>query len=514
MQIEDGRNGEKHEIDKKQPFRRGGGQLAFRLAAIAFLALAARPLLCATPPQLSDVRVALDSTNRTVNVTYALDREAIVTVAFEADGEPVGDHADSFASGDVNRVVPATDGTERRTIRWNADAGWRGHSTDALTARVTAWDAATPPDIMVVDVTCTNSVRYYVSTNALPEGGLTNDIYRMQKLVLKKIAAKGVTWKAGSSGYNANEVLHDVTLTNDYYMSVFPFTQWQWVFTCGVNSSPAYFNGDLGNMRPVENVSYVMIRETKYNAGDSENPNYQYPNDPHPESLLGILRRETVLPFDLPSEMEWEYAANCGYTYGKLGDGSTADEANMKKLGRIANTFTTGVPSAGTAVVGCYKPNAFGLYDMNGNVWEWCLDRYVADRTTLADGDTHGAVNTGGTGRVSRGGRYSSPWKNARSQYRWAMTDAKGPTYRGNNNTDTLGFRVCVHIGEGGLTPTALCTGTAVSANSISLQTMPDVSAVASDPASALETRTGTWLDSDAIAFRSDAPKGVFIIFR
>ena len=294
----------------------GGGRLAFRLAAIAFLALAARPLLCATPPQLSDVQVALDSTNRTVNVTYALDREAIVTVAFEADGEPVGDRADSFANGDVNRVVAATAGDARRTIRWCPDAAWRGHSAAALTARVTAWDVSTPPDIMVVDISCSNSVRYCVSTNALPGGGLTNDVYRMQKLVLKKIAAKGVTWQAGSSGYNANEVVHNVTLTNDYYMSVFPFTQWQWVFTCGVNSSPAYFKGDLGNMRPVENISYVMIREAKYNAGDSENPDYQYPNDPHPESLLGILRRETVLPFDLPSEMEWEYAANCGYGYG------------------------------------------------------------------------------------------------------------------------------------------------------------------------------------------------------
>ena len=492
----------------------GGGRLAFRLAAIAFLALAARPLLCATPPQLSDVRVALDSTNRTVNVTYALDREAIVTVAFEADGEPVGDRADSFANGDVNRVVAATAGDARRTIRWCPDAAWRGHSAAALTARVKAWDVSTPPDLMVVDISCSNSVRYCVSTNALPGGGLTNDVYRMQKLVLKKIAAKGVTWQAGSSGYNANEVVHNVTLTNDYYMSVFPFTQWQWVFTCGVNSSPAYFKGDLGNMRPVENISYVMIREAKYNAGDSENPDYQYPNDPHPESLLGILRRETVLPFDLPSEMEWEYAANCGYTYGKLGDGSTANEANMKKLGRIASTFTTGVPNAGTAVVGCYKPNAFGLYDMNGNVWEWCLDRYVADRTTLADGDAHGAVNIGGSGRVSRGGRYSSPWKNARSQYRWAMTDSKGPTYRGNNNTDTLGFRVRVHIGEGGLTPTELCTSTAVSANGIALQTADEAAAAASDPASALEARYWTWLDSDGIPFRSDAPVGVWIIFR
>ena len=492
----------------------GGGQLAFRLAAIAFLALAAHPLLCATPPQLSDVRVALDSTNRTVNVTYALDREAIVTVAFEADGEPIGDCADSFANGDVNRVVAATAGDARRTIRWCPDAAWRGHSAAALTARVTAWDVSTPPDIMVVDITCSNSVRYCVSTNALPGGGLTNDVYRMQKLVLKKIAAKGVTWKAGSSGYNANEVLHDVTLTNDYYMAIYPFTQWQWVFTCGVNSSPAYFKGDLGNMRPVENVSYVMIRETKCNAGDSENPDYQYPNDPHPESLLGILRRETVLPFDLPSEMEWEYAANCGYTYGKLGDGSTANATNMKKLGRIASTFTTGVPNAGTAVVGCYKPNAFGLYDMNGNVWEWCLDRYVADRTTLADGDAHGAVNVGGSGRVSRGGRYSSPWQNARSQFRWAMTDSKGPTYRGNNNTDTLGFRVRVHIGEGGLTPTELCTSTAVTANSVALQAADEAVPVASDPASALETRAWTMLDSDGTPFRSDAPAGVWIIIR
>ena len=493
---------------------KGGGRLRRRLAVIALFAFAARPLLCATPPQLSDVGIVLDPTNRTVNVTYALDREAIVTVAFVADGEPVGDRADSFANGDVNRVVAATTGDARRTIHWCPDAAWRGRSAAALTARVTAWDVSTPPDLMVVDISCSNSVRYCVSTNALPEGGLTNDIYRMQKLVLKKIAAKGVTWQAGASGYNANEVVHNVTLTNDYYMAVFPFTQWQWVFMCNVKSSPAYFKDVLGDTRPVENVSYVMIRETKYNESTSENPDYQYPNDPHPESLLGVLRRESQLPFDLPSEMEWEYAANCGYDYTKLGDGSAANETNMKKLGRIANTFTAGVPNAGTAVVGCYKPNAFGLYDMNGNVWEWCLDRYVADRTTLADGDAHGAVNTGGSGRVSRGGRYSSPWKNARSQYRWAMTDSKGPTYRGNNNADTLGFRVCVHIGEGGLTPTELCTSTAVSANSVALQTADEAAAVASDPASALEARYWTWLDSDGIAFRSDAPVGVWIIFR
>jgi len=479
--------------------------------------LAAGAAVCGTPPVVSDVRIGLDETNRTVNVTYALDREAIVTVEFEADGEPAGGNADSFANGDVNRVVPATTGDARRTIRWTPDSALRGRSVAALTAHVTAWDTLTPPDVMVVDITCSNSVRYYVSTNTLPEGGLTNDIYRTQKLVLKKIAAKGVTWQSGSSGYNANEVVHNVTLTNDYYMAVFPFTQWQWKFL--TTKTPAYCDWQTGAMptggtRPVENVSYVMIRESQFDKSTAENPDYQYPNPPHPKSALGILRRESQLPFDLPSEMEWEYAANCGYDYTKLGDGSTADETNMKKLGRIDNTFTTGVPNAGTAVVGCYKPNAFGLYDMNGNVWEWCLDRYVATRTTLADGDAHGAVNTGGSGRVSRGGRYSSPWKNARSQYRWAMTGTKGPTYQGNNNADTLGFRVCVHIGEGGLTPTELCRSAAVSANSVALQTADDAVSAASEPESALETRARTWLDSTAIPFRSDALAGTFIFIK
>ncbi|MBR4171753.1 MAG: SUMF1/EgtB/PvdO family nonheme iron enzyme [Kiritimatiellae bacterium] len=468
------------------------------------------------PPCISDVQIGLDETNRTVNVTYTLDREAIVTVEFEADGEPVGGYADSFANGDVNRVVPATDGSERRIIRWASDTAWRGHSATALSAHVTAWDTLTPPDVMVVDITCSNSVRYYVSTNTLPEGGLTNDIYRMQKLVLKKIAAKGVTWQSGSSGYNANEVVHNVTLTNDYYMAVFPFTQWQWKFLAP--TTPSYCAWQTGAMptggtRPVENVSYVMIREAKYDNSSAEDPDYQYPNNPHPKSLLGILRRESQLPFDLPSEMEWEYAANCGYDYTKLGDGSAANETNMKKLGRIASTFTTGIPNTATAVVGCYKPNAFGLYDMNGNVWEWCLDRYVADRTTMTDGDAHGAVNTTGSGRVARGGRYSSPWKNARSQYRWAMTDSKGPTYRGNNNSDTLGFRVSVHIGEGGLTPTELSKSTVVSANSIALQTAEDVVAQESN-ADALEMRVRTWLDSMSIPFRSDALAGTIIFIK
>ena len=475
---------------------------------------------CSTPPCISNVQIGLDETNRTVNVSYALDREAIVTVEFVSDGESLGDRVTAYANGDVNRVVQATDGDERRVIRWNADAAWRGRVTDALTARVTAWDVLTPPDIMVVDITCSNSVRYYVSTNALPEGGLTNDLYRTQKLVLKKIAAKGVTWQAGSSGYNANEVVHNVTLTNDYYMGVFAFTQWQWEFlTLQKPSYCAWQTGAMptGGTRPVENISFVMIRESIFSDSTAENPDYQYPNPPHPKSALGILRRESQLPFDLPSEMEWEYAANCGYDYTKLGDGSAANEANMKQIGRIANTFTIGVPNTATAAVGCYKPNAFGLYDMNGNVWEWCLDRYVANRTTLADGDAHGAVNTvvsssSYPGRIARGGRYSSPWANARSQHRWAMP--REATYRGNNNSDTLGFRVCVHIGEGGLTPTALCTGAAVSANSIALQTPEAASAEASDPDEELETRAQTWLDSIAIPFRSDALAGTFILIR
>ena len=101
---------------------------SMRAVTSAFALVAALSLPGATPPQLSDVNIALDPTNRTVNVTYALDREAIVTVAFEADGEPVGDRAVRARDG-VGRFDAARHPTADTATASSATAARRTRRT-------------------------------------------------------------------------------------------------------------------------------------------------------------------------------------------------------------------------------------------------------------------------------------------------------------------------------------------------------------------------------------------------
>ena len=123
------------------------------------------------------------------------------------------------------------------------------------------------------------------------------------------------------------------------------------------------------------------------------NASYNWPADPNPLSFLGLLRLKTNIDFDLPSEAQWEFAARAGNGVGYWNDGSvilnTNPDANLKVLGRyqynggkvrsgtsyVDPATTCGVTN-GTAIVGSYAPNTWGLYDTAGNVWEWCLDWY------------------------------------------------------------------------------------------------------------------------------------------
>ncbi len=202
-----------------------------------------------------------------------------------------------------------------------------------------------------------------------------------------------------------DEMQHRVIINKDYYLQRTEVTQRQWQSVMGNN--PSYFK-DYGNDYPVENVSWLDVQEflKKLNAMDKDN----------------IYR--------LPTEAEWEYACRAGattrYSWGDEADCSKANYGNSP-LARECATINPGHPSP----VGSYQKNSWGLYDMHGNVWEWCADWYGAYKGAKAI-DPRGPDH--GTYRVVRGGAYFDPVASSRSANRcWDP-----PDYR----VQDIGFRL------------------------------------------------------------------------
>jgi formylglycine-generating enzyme required for sulfatase activity len=162
---------------------------------------------------------------------------------------------------------------------------------------------------------------------------------------------------------------------------------------------------------------------------------------------------KTGIDFDLPSEAQWEFAARAGHGSGYWNDGSVvlnvSSDSNLNRLGHNVNnnpgstsTTATLAPSeGGTAIVGSYEPSSWGLYDMHGNVFEWCLDWYQVNISTATDsqGELYaGHVNikpdqptvtlSGATAsqRVLRGGS----WNYGSALGRPAMRFADGAAHR------------------------------------------------------------------------------------
>ena len=234
----------------------------------------------------------------------------------------------------------------------------------------------------IIDLSAgTNAVSYpvtYMSTE--PSGGFNADEYKTTKLVLRRVEP-GSFMMGGAS---------DVTLTKAYYIGVFEVTQKQYELVMGANPSQ-----HKGVSRPVEMVSYDVIR------GSSNGANWPLSSDVDSTSFMGKLRARTGLDFDLPTEAQWEYACRAGTTSDYNNGGSTTNDLNG--LGRYQSNQSDGRGgySANHTTVGTYSPNAWGLYDMHGNVWEWCLDWSGA----LSGGTDPEGPSTG-TGRRLRGGSW------------------------------------------------------------------------------------------------------------
>ena len=269
------------------------------------------------------------------------------------------------------------------TLEWDMAADGIRLDNKAVTFKV-----GCQPTYLVIDLSGGTSAASYPVTalDAPPEGGWIDE-YKTTKLVLRRIE---------SGSYKMNDS-YDVTISQPFYMGVFEVTQKQYQLVTG--SNPASYKGEA---RPVEQVSWNTIR------GNSSTHNWPSVTTVDANSFMGKIRTKTGLTFDLPTEAQWEYACRAGTTSKYNNGGDT--EADLKTLGRYASN---GGSANKHANVGSYLPNAWGLYDMHGNVLEWCLDW----RGNLSSGiDPVGASS--GSYRMERGGGWNDSMGICTSSYR------------------------------------------------------------------------------------------------
>ena len=140
---------------------------------------------------------------------------------------------------------------------------------------------------------------------------------------------------------------------------------------------------------------------------------------------MGKIRARTGLNLDLPTEAQWEYACRVGTTSKYNNGGSTTNDLKLVGRYRHNHSDNKGGYSSYHTTVGSYQPNAWGLYDMHGNVWEWCLDWFGSPFGT----DPKGAPT--GKYRAGRGGSWMEGPDRCISAFRNCLDPSLGITHYG-----------------------------------------------------------------------------------
>lgn len=234
---------------------------------------------------------------------------------------------------------------------------------------------------------------------------------------------------AGEPWRKKDEAQHSVTL-RDFYIARYEVTQAQYRELTG--SEPGTFKGtDL----PVENVTWFEAVQYCNALSQKERLTPAYTINGAAGGSGGgmtVTWDRGANGYRLPTEAEWEYAARAGTnTPFNTGENITPDQANYYSTYPYHEDGPRGPYRERTVPVGSFQPNAWGLYAMHGNVWEWCWDRYGA---YSPEAQTDPAGPAEGTFRVNRGGGWNDFAKHIRSAYRAAHTPS--------NRTFNIGFRV------------------------------------------------------------------------
>jgi formylglycine-generating enzyme len=210
-------------------------------------------------------------------------------------------------------------------------------------------------------------------------------------------------------GRNEDEIQRQVTLTKGFYLGLHTVTQEEW--TKLMDKNPSKFTG-AANL-PVEQVNWNECQE-----------------------FIAKLAEKEKKPYRLPTEAEWEYACRAGTTTPfSCGDTISTEQANYNG-GYAYGSGGKGVYREKTMPVGSFPPNAWGLFDMHGNVWQWCQDWLEIHPKTAAPEAVTDPVGKTGNSRVLRGGSWIDNPVECRSAYRGGSQPAL--------RHSLVGFRLCL----------------------------------------------------------------------
>lgn len=295
------------------------------------------------------------------------------------------------------------------------------------------------------------AIELYPTRKDIP-GGEKSDRWKGDWMLLRRVEAQKL--KLGDKGTG-----REVEFTRPFYIGVYEVTRQQWFNVTGEWKGSVGKGAGRQEFKPANDISNVAAR-----GGDEDG--VRWPTTGHKvsgRSFLGKLRELTGFraEFDLPTEAQWEVACRAG-TRGRWNNGGTNEPYKAKLpwsgdheiecdhvLDRLGRYYGNGAESDGPAVVGSYEPNAWGIYDMHGNVWEQALDYIewqINDKPGCFGKDPTGLTEPGkgnGDKRVILGGSF---WNEHYGRAEECRAASKGLSvfFPPGSASGAIGMRVCV----------------------------------------------------------------------
>jgi formylglycine-generating enzyme required for sulfatase activity len=367
---------------------------------------------------------------------------AVITVTY--DGGRTATMSTSFT---VNKADQTTLSIVDPGIKDNTDVPFTLSTTGGSTAGAVSYTVTTGTDVINISgstVTILNAGTATVTAtkagddnyNPVTSAPITIIVSVVHVSIIETVWINPGTFTMGSPSTEATSInderpQHLVTLTKGFYMGKYPVTQDQYEAVMGVN--PSYFSsnpalGEVQGRRPVEQVTWFDAIEfcNKLSELEGFDPVYtitgRTPLSGYPITNATVTADFSKNGYRLPTEAQWEYACRAGTTTAYNTGGDTISENTGWYATNSGNR---------THEVGKKPANAWGLYDMHGNVYEWCWDwhDYYTDTAKI---DPEGVSS--GSNRVRRGGT----WFNTAQYHRSAYRGICNPSDR----DDDTGFRV------------------------------------------------------------------------